>query len=432
MKIKLLPAIVSTLFLTLAVTSCLDSNDNIEYSSDDTIKAFSLDTIYGVTYKFTIDQVNGLIYNVDSVPFRADTIINKILIKTLSHSGYVLSGDPDTLFTTTDSLDFSRTMDEPLRISVISQDQNHRKDYKIEVRRHLQEPDELVWRQVSESFSAGKATGEQKSVMLNNQLLTFISNETALRRVNENNSWLWEELNITGLPTEIKLSTITNYNNTLYAVSTDGKVYESDEDGDTWEVSLAISGNVVTLIAAFPNYIAGIVTKDGTPYFAITKVDGNNIPTEWELQKKVPASFPTENLSSTVYKTNTGMYKYMVVGKSANKTFPWFSFDGKNWAESNTASSYYCPAMNQPTIMHYAGQLYIFGEDLSTFYTSLDGLIWKPVTKHVMFPKELKENEDNYSTIIDEDNNLWIFRSSSTGTDEAWRGRVNKLSFKIQ
>ncbi|KAA6326669.1 hypothetical protein EZS27_024255 [termite gut metagenome] len=93
MRIKFILVIVSLFFASFVIISCLDSDGTIEYSSDDTIHAFELDTIYGKKYLFTIDQINGAIYNIDSVPFTADTIINKILITQLDVLGYVLTGD---------------------------------------------------------------------------------------------------------------------------------------------------------------------------------------------------------------------------------------------------------------------------------------------------------------------------------------------------
>lgn len=66
MRIKFLSVIVSFFLVSFAVTSCLDTEE-IEYSPDATIHAFALDTIHGVNYKFTIDQLGpdgvGLIYN---------------------------------------------------------------------------------------------------------------------------------------------------------------------------------------------------------------------------------------------------------------------------------------------------------------------------------------------------------------------------------
>ena len=56
MRIKFLSVIVSFFLVSFAVTSCLDTEE-IEYSPDATIHAFALDTIHGVNYKFTIDQL---------------------------------------------------------------------------------------------------------------------------------------------------------------------------------------------------------------------------------------------------------------------------------------------------------------------------------------------------------------------------------------
>ena len=85
MRIKFLSIIASFFMVSFVITSCLDNDNEVNYSPDATIRAFELDTIgYGVNYKFTIDQVSRLIYNVDSLPVNADTIINSILITTLT------------------------------------------------------------------------------------------------------------------------------------------------------------------------------------------------------------------------------------------------------------------------------------------------------------------------------------------------------------
>ena len=66
---------------SFVITSCLDDDNNIEYSPDATIHAFELDTTGLGNYKFTIDQLKSEIYNEDSLPVHADTIIDKILTK---------------------------------------------------------------------------------------------------------------------------------------------------------------------------------------------------------------------------------------------------------------------------------------------------------------------------------------------------------------
>ena len=109
MKIKFLSFIASFFMVSFVITSCLDDDNNIEYSPDATIHAFALDTAGLGSYKFTIDQLSREIYNEDSLPVHADTIIDKILIKTLTTaSGVVTMKDKsgnDSVLNINDSID---------------------------------------------------------------------------------------------------------------------------------------------------------------------------------------------------------------------------------------------------------------------------------------------------------------------------------------
>ena len=78
MRIKFLAIIASFLFVSIAISSCLDSDDTVELSSDATVHAFGIDTVYGKHYKFTIDQLRRKIYKQDSLPIGAKTNINSI------------------------------------------------------------------------------------------------------------------------------------------------------------------------------------------------------------------------------------------------------------------------------------------------------------------------------------------------------------------
>lgn len=163
MRIKFLSVIMSFLLMSIAISSCLNSDDNYEYSSDATIRAFGLDTIKkGIYYKFTIDQLKREIYNVDSLPVGSDTIIDKILIDTLNVTGWVTSGLQDTLFNNlTDSVDLR----EPITLKVHAADRVTTREYKITVNVHKQDPDSLIWREMS-SLPTSPAANKQKSVIL--------------------------------------------------------------------------------------------------------------------------------------------------------------------------------------------------------------------------------------------------------------------------
>ena len=80
MRTKFLLIIACFVFVSVAISSCLDSDTEYVYSSDATVHAFALDTIHGKKYKFEIDQIQRLIFNRDSLPMDADTILDSILI----------------------------------------------------------------------------------------------------------------------------------------------------------------------------------------------------------------------------------------------------------------------------------------------------------------------------------------------------------------
>lgn len=80
MKIKFLLVIAIFLLVSLTVTSYLSTaNEAVEHSSDDTTHAFALRDIEGIA---KIKRTNNRNYNADSLPLKADRIINETLIKT--------------------------------------------------------------------------------------------------------------------------------------------------------------------------------------------------------------------------------------------------------------------------------------------------------------------------------------------------------------
>lgn len=444
MRIKFLSVIASFFIVSFAVVSCLGTTDSVEYAIDDTIYEFEIDTIYGVNYKFTIDQINNKIFNIDSIAASADTIINKILVTEISTAtGYVFSAD--TLFIMSDSVDLSNTMvaygGKPLELTVYSADWSSNRKYEVEVRIHKQDPDSLVWTKKADSFSGGAVTAasNQKAIQLKDRVHVYTSDKTFYSaQVGDAANWSRND-DINGLPDDLILSSLINYRNEddeeqLYILTEQGKVFNS-ADGISWGES-PLSGNVIALIATLPEGIAGLVKdEDGVNRFSVSDKQA----TSWSFGEIVPDNFPTENISYTSHTTNTGLLKHLIVGKSSDSsghTVPWFSFDGKNWVDLATSSSYYIPAMERPIIMYYGKRLYVYGGDFTTFYTTEDALVWKTVDRKFMLPEEFHKR-DTYSTLIDDKGYIWLMwgkSSKETGaySDEVWTGRLNKLGFVIQ
>ena len=497
MRIKFLSFIASFFMVSFVITSCLDDDNNIEYSPDATIHAFALDTAGLGSYKFTIDQLSREIYNEDSLPVHADTIIDKILIKTLTTaSGVVTMKDKsgnDSVININDSIDLR----EDLTIKVWSTEAlagispNQTKEYTIKVRVHQHDPDSLRWKYINEIDN--QITGEQKSIILGSEVLTYsvVGNELRVYKNSLTNFGNGVSQETVGLPEgQLPTSIVTfQFNRSitmLYATSAgDGHVYES-ADGINWVKSSMFGEGVELLLATLTNNDISRIcyTKKGADSQRYFYYQTNDIPQETldeaENGGKVPANFPTKNISYTVYESATNIKSVLLVGDTETATLAddselettivW-AYDGSKWVEFSTNSSVaYCPKYTQPSIIYYNDLVYIFGQNFSSIYVSNQGLFWRKANSKFAFPHrdwskggtpnpsvdpEFR-GKTNYSMVLDPaTQNLWIIfskgsasfeeevekaestKSTTTETrtynhdSEIWRGRLNQLWFDL-
>lgn len=443
--------------MSIAISSCLSSDDEYEVSSDATVHAFGLDTIHGKHYPFTIDQVKREIYNIDSLPVGSDTIIDSILIDTFYVTGYVtshVSGDaPDTILNINNyqNLTGAATV-EGLKFKIYAADGLTTRDYTLRINIHQQEPDSLQWTNMTDriaGFPSASIANRQKAVTLDNNLLVYVPEGTSLTayRTSTKTFNSWEQISVQGLPALDRIPAfVKNSNETvspqadaedvLYASTGDGNVYRST-DGINWNLVEALSGNVETLISSFQGQLIGILGHEGNSYL-VTAQEGN---TAWPAidsnTPTVPEEFPTENIYSTEFQTANMLDEIMIVGKTTGeKIIPW-AYDGHDWAQMDPGTSYdsYCLTANigyYPSIIYYGGQFYITGERLQNFYKSDAGLAWYKTESMFLLPKDV-ELRGNYSLAVDNDNFIWLVIGQSSGTpNEVWRGRLNRLGFKQQ
>ena len=461
MRIKFLSFIASFFMVSFVITSCLDDDNNIEYSPDATIHAFALDTAGLGSYKFTIDQQKGLIYNEDSLPVHADTIIDKILIKTMTTASGVITmkskANEDSIINISDSIDLRN----PIKIKVWSTEglaemnDSKTKEYTITVRVHKHDPDSLRWKYNKEIDN--QIVGEQKSIIFGSEIFTYsvVNNKlnvykNSLTNFNKD-SWDTEEVDglpIGKLPTSILTFQFNKGKTRLYATSNgDGKVYES-ADGTSWTESTMFGDGVELLLSTLTNndisrisYIKKRV--DGRYFYYQT----NDVPQETldkaENGGKVPEDFPTKNISYTIYTTLTNVNSVLLVGDTETETLAdesdlettivW-AYNGEKWVKLSTTSSIaYCPKFTQPSILYYNKQVYIFGQEFKSIYVSEQGLFWKKASPKFSFPYRdwAKEGigEPNpevdpefrgrtkYSMVLDYNSqNVWIIFSKGTAT----------------
>ncbi len=445
MRIKFLSVIVSFLIVSIAMSSCLDSDNNAEYSSDATVHAFGLDSVFGKHYKFSIDQLNRLIYNKDSMPVGAnvDSVLGRILVDTFSVTGWITAGSPtDTLFKMSDSIDVRPAVNKPgqsgMEFIVHAADGTSSRKYYLDVRVHLQDPDSLVWRNMAvegDVFSNTVTTKPQRSVILNSELLVYTSNTVVYKTSIEPRHYNWTQAAISTLPTDAKLTSVINFQEKLYMATESGDVYSSS-NGITWDKMNGLSNNVVSLVATFPKNdlgnmsatLVGIQEDSQKKRYFCTTTDG----LMWETREAVGDGFPTENIYYTALTTANGVDKVLAVGmpQAVSKiTTPWFSMNGNGWAELSNATGSFCPGMENPSILYYGGMFYCFGGKLDAIYSSIAGIAWQKVEKKFLLPEEFK-NKGSYSMTVDKNNYIWIVFGGNNTKNEVWRGRLNRLGFK--
>lgn len=167
----------------LLLSSCLGNTDDVDESvlSNCQIISFSLqnDSISGLSNViFTIDQVNGLIFNKDSMAY--GTVIDRKAVCSLT---YDMSLSPSAIevyqealkdsayWNGTDSLDFSNFV----RFRVYSNNGKAYKSYTAKLNVHQQQPDSMTWILYSE-LPAGNNIQEQKVLASGDSYRMYVKN----------------------------------------------------------------------------------------------------------------------------------------------------------------------------------------------------------------------------------------------------------------
>lgn len=450
-KIKFCGLLISG--LAFLMSSCLGSD---ETTIDDwdlgnaQISAFSLsnDSIEGLSsVVFTIDQVNGKIYNRDSMPY--GTVIDEKVICSISYDFGALGtifvdqlGDT-VYWNGSDSVDFS----SPVWITVYPYDGISTKTYEAWINIHQVNPDSMVWELYSGLIS-GKSFTEMKVLSYNDLYYMYAKEESAsgagveCKLYTSSDMIKWERTSMTGMTENTILSRITEYESVLYTFAADGKLYRS-VDGQDW---LHVEGApyIQVLIGSIPEnsktggnpVLSGISKVDETLRFVVM-----NENMEWQTGTVVPASFPLSGFGALNYEAMYYSYLSISGGRDSEdnlSAMTWSTMNGLSWisitSEQTTFSaregSVFIP---YDTVFYLIGGLDVSGTALKDIYYSRDkGTTWWPDTIHFM-PEDYTARGFS-SVVIDKDNYILLF-GGKVGKDtnilnELWRGRINRLGFK--
>ena len=487
MKIKCWPLIAVLLAATSIMTSGLDNDvEEITYTSETSITGFSLgtwkidrigkdqngedsayvDTLNCSDYPFTIDQINRIITNKDSLP--VGTYIDKVITNITYDAGVLAykpkGSDHDTIWTSTDSIDFT----EPVEFKVYAYSGVEGKPYKVTINVHQQEPDTISWKKFDNNpFSAGNLS-EQKAVYANEKVYVFgkKNDETTCieytkvinvsvpgEKEPKDNTTTWTS--VTNVPTDIDTYSATAWGGNIYflAGGTNKRLYKLDANTNdvtpvgTETFEMLIGGNdtkeelYAVINRVSHTYKNGVWTEDATPF------------TLFPAGKPFFSNTTTASYNSDIT-TTIALCNSTTANDTAALVFNRISSDNK-WEKR--MQNLPLPNLENVTMIYYDGKLYAFGggygeiKPFSQFYCSTDsGLCWRPVTECMAFPAEVPDPEKpnkeyinfpnlydthhgNYSCAVtpklesetSRGNFIWIVWEDGS----ICRGRINRLGF---
>ena len=456
--------LLATVFL---MASCLESDNDYTYTDDCAISSFSVTTAKQNTfvktsdglrdslvvkeltlsnYKFYIDQINGKIYNPDSLPCGVDA---KKLLCSVSNSsaGLVVikkeKSDSLDYFSSTDSLDFSVDRE----VQVVSNSGLSVKKYTVHVNVHKEQADSFAWH-ATPICAELKTMQAIKTAAVNGKLILLGTDDnTTIVYTNNGTQWTKCETNLGhNLAADAYKSLVTKDD---YVYISDGGNIVRTNDGKTWDI-MGTATDVTRLVAASRYSLYGYATdgrlmtsKDNGATWAVAEIDD-----ELSLMPYGETTYASVEIEGYA-KTD----RVMLFGTRDAATYPndkyltiWGKIDEAAENSENQPWAYYgvsadnnhaAPLLSGISAVAYDGGVYMMGQEegkAPKFYKSLDnGITWREDTATVMLPTNFNENVTNaitakgtYALTVDKNKSLWLVNASNGMT---WRGRINRLGW---
>lgn len=456
--------LLATVFL---MASCLESDNDYTYTDDCAISSFSVTTAKQNTfvktsdglrdslvvkeltlsnYKFYIDQINGKIYNPDSLPCGVDA---KKLLCSVSNSsaGLVVikkeKSDSLDYFSSTDSLDFSVDRE----VQVVSNSGLSVKKYTVHVNVHKEQADSFAWHATPICAELKNLQGIKTAAVNGKLLLLGTDGNNTLVYANNGTQWTKCETNLGhNLAADAYKSLVTKDD---YAYISDGGNIVRTNDGKTWDI-MGTATDVTRLVAASRYSLYGYATdgrlmtsKDNGATWAVAEIDD-----ELSLMPYGETTYASVEIEGYA-KTD----RVMLFGTRNAATYPndkyltiWGKIDEAAENSENQPWAYYgvsadnnhaAPLLSGISAVAYDGGVYMMGQEegkAPKFYKSLDnGITWREDTATVMLPTNFNENATNaitakgtYALTVDKNKSLWLVNASNGMT---WRGRINRLGW---
>ena len=335
-------------------------------------------------YKFYIDQINGKIYNPDSLPCGVDA---KKLLCSVSNSsaGLVVikkeKSDSLDYFSSTDSLDFSVDRE----VQVVSNSGLSVKKYTVHVNVHKEQADSFAWH-ATPICAELKTMQAIKTAAVNGKLILLgTDGNTTIVYTNNGTQWTKCETNLGhNLAADAYKSLVTKDD---YVYISDGGNIVRTNDGKTWDI-MGTATDVTRLVAASRYSLYGYATdgrlmtsKDNGATWAVAEIDD-----ELSLMPYGETTYASVEIEGYA-KTD----RVMLFGTRDAATYPndkyltiWGKIDEAAENSENQPWAYYgvsadnnhaAPLLSGISAVAYDGGVYMMGQEegkAPKFYKSLD------------------------------------------------------------
>ena len=330
--------------LLLAAGACNSSENygqegTADYSGT-AVKSFSLkendqvlnniDSVF-----FSIDLVNGMIFNADSLPVGTDISALAVTMQTdaCTECKFHMTSvhGTDTVVDYLTSPDEKLNFEKPVSLYIKSYNGSYERTYTLKVNVHTQFADSLQWSDAALPPMPVSTASEMRTVKLHDTAYTLAATSAGyeLYRSTDVFNGRWEKV-AANLPADLNVSTLTasHDGDTLYILDGSGNLLSSTDGVDFAPV--AGIGGWENITAAYPPGVLGLKRN----------ADGSYVHVAYPAaaERAASADFPVSGFSQSVLSSTEWAVKPQVLvagGRAASGalTGSIWAYDGSRWAK---------------------------------------------------------------------------------------------------
>ena len=423
----LLAGAAAALLATLAACTEDDTSDYTNphlkgFYFADCDRAENIDDAY-----FTVDTVNLLVYNEDSIDYGVD--LTRLLPVTSYYQRVYSIAFNGEVWNETDSLDFTR-MNE---ITLVSGNRERTVTYRLDVRQHRVNPDSTAWSLRSSVHFPFTPTAFGLVTDGGRLFLLASDGEAGGAVASSADGVAWTLVNEFSMNADVRTALLADGKITMLSASGDESLtLSTGSPSEGWSAQ-PVSAPLTDLLGAIGSFV---YATDGSKIYRSDGVRWEEAP----LSAPLPDGFPARRSAKVSFKNRIFLYG----GTDADDNALGGAFstmDGAYWASILNGSGYRFGTRTGASAVYYLRRVFLIGGESETtgFPTkrvsvSLDeGFSWNRAEHDLYLPESYAARQG--SGAVEFRNSVWIaggFFADGTATTDVWEGRMNRADFIIQ